>query len=101
MTVPEPGPARRARAAGRVIGRSVAAGVIANKCTGGRLPVLTIEAFATGIIMTVLLAGVVLAAVAVFGSTRSSNRAFRLLHWFKSPETRGAPGRRRPPGSGR
>lgn len=63
----------------RIIGLGLGAGGIAGECTAERLHFLAGEILAAAIIIVPLLTSTILLTVAVFGSTKSSNRVFRLL----------------------
>lgn len=82
---------RRASAGGRMIGLGLGTGGIAGECTAGRLHFLAGEILAAAIIIVPLLTGTILVTVVVFGSTKSSDRVFRLLRLFSEKEEPPAP----------
>lgn len=80
----------RAGTCGRMICMGLGTGSIVGECTAGRLHFIAGEILAA-IIIVPLLTGAILVTVAVFGSSRSSDRVFRLLRWSSDKEEPPAP----------
>ena len=78
-----------------MIGLGLGAGCIAGECTAAGPHFLASEILTAAIIIVPLLTATILVTVAVFGSTKSSDRVFRLLRWFSHKEEpqRPSPGR--------
>lgn len=101
IAVPKQEPAVHARrgrplfshpgAGGRLFGLGLSSGGIAGDCAAGRLHSLAGEILATTVIVVPLVTGAFLVTVAVFGSTSSSDRVFRLLRWLRDSEEPPAP----------
>lgn len=83
--------AQRRTGPGGIIGMGLGAGGIASGCTVGHLQFLAGEILAAAIIIAPLLTGTVLVTVVVFGTTKSSDRVFRLLRCFSGKEEPPAP----------
>lgn len=74
-----------------MMGLGLGTGGIAGECTAGRLHFLAGEILAAAVIIVPLLTGTILVTVVVFGSTKSSDRVFRLFRWFSGKEEPPAP----------
>ena len=66
-------------------------GGIAGACAADHLHSLAGEILATAMVAVPLATGAILIAVIVFGSTKSSDRVFRLLRWIRDKEEPSAP----------
>jgi hypothetical protein len=64
---------------------------MAGECIAGHLHLLVGEILVAAIIIVPLLTGIILVTVVVFGSTKSSDRVFRLLRWSSDKEEPPAP----------